>query len=658
MSSWRTEILQEFALDAQAITASADPDRLFSEPILSQAFDDKGFELLLYEDSVSFRFAFESRFRTRLDAGEKINLVVVVHGERDRLLELPFDVLTRARRTSFSLTTIFPTLSYPVLRDLEPQHIDPLYAAQNRFRPGILGENATRDFILRHVFEIAAGLINSDADVLRMLIRRHASVRSIPSALVDRLVRVLQQDGRFADWPLKTLLSDRSLFYSFLQERWPIFLNGVRGDKPSPNGTLLIPGPSDIPFDDLDIRVYINNLFVEGLLEPVDWHGEPEPWASAGVCHNPQYTRDRHLAALLQIVEREMPGDDASHSEWLGFSRVWSEVNLLNSTPSNGLVSASHSQFLRLQTLIDSRFCEWFQRRIGTLSSLPSSPPVMVHHVARSLAAELKDTVKIALVVLDGLSLEQWLIVKRELSRQRPSWRFDESAIFAWAPTITSVSRQSIFAGKAPLYFPSSIYSTGREANLWQQFWGDQGLAAHEIAYLKGLGDQHSLGAVETALAERKVRIVGAVVDKVDRIMHGMELGAVGMHNQVHQWAAEGFLGDLLNKFMVAGFTVFVTSDHGNVEAVGHGKPSEGVIAEVRGERARIYSDPLLRQTVAARFPSALTWKPIGLPDDFLPLLSAGRSAFVSEGTRTIAHGGVTLEETIVPFIRIFGDKP
>jgi hypothetical protein len=658
MSSWRSEILKEFSLDAQAITAIADPDRLFSEPILSQALDDQGFELLLYEDSVSFRFAFESKVRTRLDAGDKINLVVVLHGEQDCLLELPFDVLTRARRTSFSLTTIFPTLSYPVLRGLEPQYIDPLYVAQNRFRPGILGENATRDFILRHVFEIAAELINSDADVLRMLIRRHNSVRSIPPALVDRLVQVLQQDGRFADWPLKTLLSDRSLFYSFLQERWPIFLNGVGEGKPSSNSTLLIPGPADIPFDDSDIRVYISNLFVEGLLQPVDWHGEPEPWAAAGVSHNPQYTRDRHLAALLEIVEREMPGDDANHSEWLRFSRVWSEVNLLNSTPGNEFVSASHSQFLRLQTLIDGRFCEWFQRRIGTLSSLPSNPPVMVHHVARFLAAELKDSVKIALLVLDGLSLEQWLIVKRELSRQRPSWRFDESAVFAWAPTITSVSRQSIFAGKAPLYFPSSIYSTGREANLWQQFWSDQGLAAHEIAYLKGLGDQHSLGAVETVLAECKIRIVGAVVDKVDRIMHGMELGAAGMHNQVHQWAAEGFLAVLLDKFMVAGFNVFVTSDHGNVEAVGHGKPSEGVIADVRGERARIYSDPLLRQTVAARFPSALTWKPIGLPGDFLPLLSAGRSAFVSEGTRTIAHGGVTLEEAIVPFIRISGDKP
>jgi hypothetical protein len=27
-------------------------------------------------------------------------------------------------------------------------------------------------------------------------------------------------------------------------------------------------------------------------------------------------------------------------------------------------------------------------------------------------------------------------------------------------------------------------------------------------------------------------------VDKVDKIMHGMEMGMAGMHNQVRQWAS------------------------------------------------------------------------------------------------------------------------
>ncbi len=50
-------------------------------------------------------------------------------------------------------------------------------------------------------------------------------------------------------------------------------------------------------------------------------------------------------------------------------------------------------------------------------------------------------------------------------------------------------------------------------------------------------------------------------------------------------------------------------------------------------------------------------WKPLGLPTDFLPLILPERSAFVKVGERIVAHGGVTLEEVIVPFVRVIGDK-
>jgi hypothetical protein len=570
---------------------------------------------------------------------------------------LPFDILAKARKISFSLANVFPHLSYPVLRDLEPQYIDLVYEAHTRFTPGILGENATKDFILRHVFEIAAEFIKSDADLIRALLRRHYRVQSIPKGLVDRLVQVLSQNGRFAGWPLTALLEDRSLLYAFLQERWPIFLDKLSANATASAFPLSNPGPADLPFDDPDVRVYINNLFVEGLLWPVEWDGVPQAWAAIGVRQDPQYTSDRHFGALLDIAEREIPRNEARYGDWLSFARIWAEVNLLASAPGAGYASALRARFSITKTQIDSGFAQWLQRRIGSLSSLPASPPVMVHHVARYLSTQLESARKVALIVLDGLSFDQWLNVQREVSLQRPHLRFDGNGIFAWVPTITSVSRQSIFAGKAPLFFPSSIYSTGRESALWKQFWSGHGLGSHEIAYLKGLGDPTTLHELEAVLSLPKVKIIGAVVDKVDRIMHGMELGAVGMHNQVHQWAAEGFLSVMLDLLLSKGFTVFFISDHGNVESIGCGRPNEGLTADIRGERVRIYSESALRTRVADKFPAATSWKPIGLPEDFLPLLAAGRTAFVSEGIRTVAHGGVTLEETVVPFVRVVGGE-
>jgi PglZ domain len=657
MSDWRAQILKEFAAGVQPITAVADPDRLVTEPFLSQALAEQGFESLLFEDSISFRFAYESRFRSRLDVGEHIDLIVLLGDSASSLVNLPFDVLANSQRLSFSLTDVFPQFSYPVLRALEPQYFDLLYEAQRRFSPGVLGENATKDFILRHVFQIAAELIKSDADILRMLLRRHYRLQSIPPVFLERLVQVLHQDGRFAGWPLTELLTDRSLFYAFLQERWPAFLDQLSDRAESLNDSLTVKGPEHLPFDHPDVRVYIDNLFVEGLLQPIEWSGIPQAWAAAGVRQDPQYDRDRRLRALLDVAEREIPGHEAQHGDWLSFARIWAELNLLVSDVGAASAPDVTTRVLSIRTAVDVRFSQWLQKRFGSLYSLPASAPVMVHHITRFLADQRDGAGKVALVVVDGLAFDQWLAVQHEISRQRPTWRFDESATFAWVPTITSVSRQAIFAGKAPLYFPSSIYSTGREANLWMQFWVDHGLASNEITYLKGLGDPPTLEAVEKVLSEPKLKVMGAVVDKVDRIMHGMELGAAGTHNQVRQWAAEGFLSMLLDLLLSNGFLVFLTADHGNVESVGCGRPKEGVTADIRGERARIYSDPVLRASVAARFPAAISWKPLGLPEDFLPLLSAGRSAFVPEGHRTVAHGGVTLEETIVPFVRVVGGR-
>jgi hypothetical protein len=56
---------------------------------------------------------------------------------------------------------------------------------------------------------------------------------------------------------------------------------------------------------------------------------------------------------------------------------------------------------------------------------------------------------------------------------------------------------------------------------------------------------------------------------------------------------------------------------------------------------------------VQARFPEAIAWPAIGLPADYLPLLAPGRSAFVQEGERIVGHGGITLEEVVVPLMRI-----
>lgn len=663
MSSWRDQILKEFTPKVARLTLVADPDGLLLEEGILEGVRERGFELIPFEDHIAFRYAYESKFRSRWDRGEHTDLVVVLRSQASDLSGMPFDLLQAGRRLSFNLGDIFPNLSYPVVTALDRGDLDALYEAQKRHAPGQLGDNATKEFVLRHVFEIAPELVKQPSDLLRVLLRRHYRGQRIPIDLDERFIQLLRQSNVFDDWPLETLVADREAFFTFLQERWPIFLDreaakgtsGVREDT-KPYG-LSIEGPVELPFDHHDIRVYIDNLFVEGLLHSVSHdHADAlsKTWVGIGVRTAPIEDRSRRLGKLIDSLQTSIPAEDAKHTDWFHFARGWAETILLANDQAEAIPEATGERIKGLQAQVDAGFAAWLFKRYAGLINLPPVPPVMLHHLPRFLARQMGEDrkSKVALIVVDGLAMDQWLVVRSALASKQPGLKFREQAVFAWIPSLTSVSRQAAFAGKAPIFFPSSIQTTDKEPALWAQFWADHGLTPNEVVYIKGLGDG-SLETVSEALSHPKARVAGLGVDKVDKIMHGMEMGTAGMHNQVRQWAKQPFMNTLLDLLLDRGFRVYLTSDHGNVEAAGCGRPAEGAVADLRGERVRVYPDAALRSKVKERFPSALEWGSVGLPEDYLALLAPARQAFVQEKQRTVSHGGVSVEELIVPLVQI-----
>lgn len=663
MSSWRNQILKEFTPKIARLTLVADPDGLVLEEGILEGIRDRGFELIPFEDRVTFRYAYESKFRSRWDRGEQTDLVVVLHSQTGDLGSLPYDLLQAGRRLSFNLGELFPNLSYPIVTALDRGDLTALYEAQICHAPGQLGDNATKEFILRHVFEIAPELIKQPADLLRALLRRHYSDQRIPAILDARFLQLLRQSETFDDWPLETIVADRETFFGFLQERWPIFLDrvavkwesGIRdGEKPY---GLAIGGPIDLPFEHHDVRVYIDNLFLDGLLHPVSHKyadALSNTWVSIGVRIDLSEDRSRRLTKLIESLQASIPAGGAKHTDWFHFARGWAELVLLSKAQDEPTSDRTSQSFKGLQAQVDAGFTAWLSKRYAGLVNLPPVPPVMLHHLPRFLARQLGEdrNSKIALLLVDGLSLDQWLVVREALASRQPGFRFREHAVFAWIPSITSVSRQAAFAGKPPVFFPNSIETTAKESALWTQFWADQGLTANQVIYTKGLGGG-SLDSISEMLSHPKVRAAGLVIDTVDRIMHGMELGTAGMHNQVRQWAQQPYISTLLNLLLNCGFQIFLTSDHGNIEADGCGRPAEGAVADLRGERVRVYPDAVLRTTVKRSFPSALEWEPIGLPESYLPLLAPNRKSFVREDERIVGHGGICIEELIVPLVQI-----
>jgi hypothetical protein len=658
MSSWRDDILNDFVPHVSKLTLVADPDSLLTEEKLALALRGRGFDLIEFNDPVEFRYAYESKYRSSWDRGEDTDLVVILRLHDAELESLPYDLLQAGKKLSFNLGELFPNLSYPVVEKLDRSLLDALYDAQRKSSPDRMGDNATKDFILRYVFGIAAELIANEVELLRALLRLHYGKVQLPLTLAERLVQVLRGHGGFRAWPLDEIVPDDEAFFAFLQERWPAFLSrfGKAGQtkEDSPEYGLKYPGPDSLPFDHQDIRIYIDNLFVEGKLAPVqatELAVDAGSWIRSGIVETRVDDDEVRISRLFELVEKGLPTADSRYSDWTAFALKWAELTALVHCGSN---VAHQSRLKEVGDATNGTFAGWLSEHYTSLINLPPTNPAMLHHVSRRLARDVEGSGdgRAALIVVDGLSLDQWVTVRQLLQKQDSNLLMRESATFAWIPTLTSISRQSIFSGKPPLYFPSSINSTNSEEKLWKQFWEGHGISRLDVAYQRGLGDGDASSVLDATIHPGKTKVVGLVLDKVDKIMHGMQLGSAGMHNQIKQWCQGGFLGALIGHLLDYRYEVWLTADHGNIECEGKGRPSEGVIAETRGVRARVYPTPELRSQVAKSFTFAHEWQPVGLPSAYFPLVAGGRDAFMNPGDSIVGHGGVAIEEVIVPLVK------
>jgi len=663
VNSWRDTILNEFVPKISRLTIVSDPDALLTEEKLAVTLRERGFDLIEFNDAIEFRYAYESNYRSIWDQGKRTDLVVVLRLQDTEVDHLPFDLLNTGRRLSFDLGSLFPNLSYPVIEKIDRSLLDTLFDAQQNYSPGRIGDNATKDFILSHVFGIAAELIKSDIELLRTLLRIHYNSLNIPGELTDRLVLVLSGYKAFAGWPLADVIPDENAFFAFLQERWPIFLSGLHSTdqvgEVSEGYGLKHHGPDYLPYDHQDIRVYIDNLFVEGKLSPVnaDTIGfdintlQGDTWIKSGIANTGENEGVR-ITRLFDLIEAEGPTEESRYSDWTSLALKWAELATLI---HNDSTKEHQDCFLKLGDSLNNTFTGWLNNHYSGLINLPPTNPVMLHHISRKMARELEDSqcAGVALVVLDGLALDQWIPLKHVIQEQASDITFRETAVFAWVPTLTSVSRQTIFAGKEPLYFPNSINTTNNEQVLWRQFWENHGLSRLDISYKRGLGDGDPIVDLEPVFNPGRTKAIGLVVDKIDKIMHGMQLGAAGMHNQIRQWSKQGYLSALIKYLLDLDYHIWLTSDHGNIECNGKGRPSEGSIAETCGERARVYPTPELRSKALNKHNFAKEWKSPGLPADYYPLVAEGRDAFIKEGDSIVGHGGISIEEVIVPLVKI-----
>lgn len=289
---------------------------------------------------------------------------------------------------------------------------------------------------------------------------------------------------------------------------------------------------------------------------------------------------------------------------------------------------------------VDTAFRVWTAQHYASLAtSADVSQPVMLHHVPDFVRRTSK---KPAVIVIDGMSFVDWQLI-REYFVDAP-WELITTAAFSFLPSVTSIARQSLFSCAIPAQ-NTNPFSLVDEEKQWRQYWTERGLSDDEVFFEK----------TEKPEISQKIKAAGIVVNFIDDLMHRQLQGSRGMAVDVAAWLKSGSLRFLIENLLKLGFDVYITADHGHSEAIGKGRFAKpGLLTEDASRRAVIYKDFAGAEELD-KF-NVTEYAGTYMPKNYRYFLFAYGDCIGDCDKKYITHGSDSIEELLVPFVRI-GEK-
>ena len=244
---------------------------------------------------------------------------------------------------------------------------------------------------------------------------------------------------------------------------------------------------------------------------------------------------------------------------------------------------------------------------------------------------------KVALIVMDGMSEFDFEII----SRYFKDIEYEQFGSFALIPTVTAISRQSLLAGKYPQELDNP-FSLSKEKQGFIKNGIELGYQEKQLQYVRGYEFD----------VEPMTKFISVIINDIDDLVHGQLQGRIGMYNDIKVLAESLKLQKLIKRLQQFGFTVFITADHGNTPCVGTGSlKSFGVETETRSKRM------LVLKEFATQFEQLedrmFTYPGYYLDKKYQYFICKNGISLDNKDEAVMTHGGISIEEVIVPFIKI-----
>ncbi len=371
--------------------------------------------------------------------------------------------------------------------------------------------------------------------------------------------------------------------------------------------------------------------------------------------------------------------DNLSSDQWIDiYTRLVGRSLELDEHPELGLKQTLSDQFRECNLA----FGKYVERNYRDWVASTTRRPALSHEVVdRFVIPELQQGKSVIFFVVDCLRLDQWLAMERLLHEY---FTIRKEYYYSLLPTATPYSRNAIFSGS----FPSEVEL--RHPELWEKSEDDENSRNRyerqflekllerrkihlkpEPKYVKILDAEFGRGIENTINSYTQSKLTAIVVNFVDMLAHGRSDSSLlkeiapdesAYRSLTQAWFVHSSLFGMLKTLSRnRNVTVILTTDHGSIRSLRGSKVLGDREASTNlrykygrnlkcDDKAAIYvKDPqefkLPRRGVAINYIFAKEDYYFVYPTDYHKYLNQYRDSF--------QHGGVSMEEMILPVVRL-----